>query len=62
MNLEQVMQIVILTQDAKEVGWDFTIENNKLKAVDTNYNFDPIVFESEDQLLEWLETQFDVSG
>lgn len=59
MNLNEMMQIILLTQDAKEVGWDFIVEDNKLKAVDANFNFDPVVFETEDQLSEWLEEQFD---
>lgn len=59
MRYEEIIQLVMLTQDAKAVGWDFVIENDTLKAVDHNYDKDPVIFKSENQLLEWLEDQFD---
>lgn len=53
------MQVILLAQDAKEIGWDFTVEDNKLTAIDGNFNHDPVKFENENHLLEWLEDQFD---
>ncbi len=62
MKMNELMQVIMLAQDAKEVGWDFVVENNELKAVDGNFAHDPVVFKSEDQLLEWLEDQFDAEA
>lgn len=62
MNYEEIMQIILLAQDAKEIGWDFTVEDNKLIAVDGNYNYDPVQFKNTDELLEWLEDQFDAEA
>lgn len=60
MELNEILQLIMLIQDAKDVGWDFIIEDNMLKAVDANFGNDPMIFKSEDQLLEWLEEQFDI--
>ncbi|UOE92572.1 hypothetical protein [Alkalihalobacillus sp. LMS39] len=59
MDYNQLTQIVLLTQDAKALGWDFSVEENRLTAIDSNYQEDPVQFDSTDQLLEWFEDQFD---
>ncbi|RXJ04106.1 hypothetical protein DS745_01600 [Anaerobacillus alkaliphilus] len=59
MRLEEIIQVIMLTQDANKIGWDFKIENNTLKAIDRNFEEDDVVFKNENQLLEWLEDQFD---
>ncbi|MBU8906723.1 hypothetical protein [Desertibacillus haloalkaliphilus] len=58
MKYEDLAQIILLTQDAKNVGWEFSYEEEKLKAFDANFLHDSVEFNNESELYEWLEEQF----
>ncbi|MEB1809379.1 MAG: hypothetical protein LPK26_19155 [Bacillaceae bacterium] len=59
MNYDQLKQIVLLTQDATDIGWEFFMDEGHLKARDNTYSQDTTTFQSEDHFYEWLEEQFD---
>ncbi|WP_096200705.1 hypothetical protein [Bacillus sp. FJAT-45350] len=59
MKYEELKQVILLVQDAKNIGWDFTQDGKLLQANNGNYDHEPVTFTSEEQLLEWLEEQYD---
>ncbi|MFV8829096.1 hypothetical protein [Alkalihalobacterium sp. APHAB7] len=59
MNYDQLKQIVLLTQDAKDLGWEFFMDEGQLKARDNTYAQDTTAFHNQDHFYEWLEEQFD---
>ncbi|WP_054636028.1 hypothetical protein [Thalassobacillus sp. C254] len=61
MTFDEIKQIILLTQDAKEIGWDFKSDGKFLSVQDENYVQGDKVFQSQNEILEWLENQHDKS-
>ncbi|WP_100398956.1 hypothetical protein [Bacillus sp. FJAT-44742] len=61
MTFDEIKQIILLTQDAKEIGWDFKSDDKFLSVQDENYVQGDKIFQSTDEILEWLENQHDKS-